>query len=123
MQGDFGHLNVNGSFEKLNLSKQQLIIMITIIEISQFTSPHPKYLHNELVNCILSASDGWVVSLHIAADLGELSTTLMPRICAISYSVICFEFKVVRGSSPANSCKWFHSEQVFSVIEYLSLKV
>lgn len=118
----FGLLNVKDGFEKLSLSKQQLIIMITIIKISRFISPHPKHLYNELVNCILSAPNGWVASLCISADLGELSCSLVPRICVISYSVICFEFKVVRGNSPAISYKWFHSEQVFSVLEHLLLK-
>lgn len=112
---EFGLLNVEEGFEKLSLSKQQLIIMITIIEISQFISPHPKYLYNELVNCILS-SDGWVGSLCFTTDLGELSCSLMPRICVISYSVICFGFKVVRGNSPAISPKWFCSEQVFQCL-------
>lgn len=87
--------------------------MITIIEISQFMSPHLKYLHNELVNCILSASDGWVVSLHIAADLWELLDTLMPRIRAISYSVICFEFKVARGNSQQTAVSGFTVSKSF----------
>lgn len=112
----FGLLNVKEGFEKLNLSKQQLIIMITIMEISRFISPHPKYLYKELVNCILSSSDGWVASLCIGADPRELSCSLMPRICVISYSVICFGFKVVKANSPAISPKWFSSDQVFQCL-------
>lgn len=87
--------------------------MIKIIEISQFISLHPKYLYNELANCILS-SDGWVGGLCFETDLEELSCSLMPRIGVISYSVICFGFKVVRGNSPAISLSAFAVSKSFS---------
>jgi len=112
LERGFQLLNVKECIGKLSLGKQQLIIMITIIEISLFISPHPKYLYNEVVISILP-SDGWVASLCIAADPGELWCSLMPRICVISYSVICFGFKVVRANSPAIGSKWSCSEQVF----------